>query len=161
MSVLFCLALQGFAQPAVPESLHAPVSMDEAAKRDVEMQLKEAFSQLVHSITTLDEEASIAYYELSDCFVTAADGVFSTDTEAFCNNVRETFEGIEKIDMKLEDEKYYALSPTSGTVTFSFDEAFLMKDGSKQQFKGAFMYVYQKINGEWKIVQYAGAHLPQ
>lgn len=133
--------------------------LSEKEKLLLEKEVETAFNGFSESMKKLDAKSTLDFLYLHGEFVNAADGNIDYSGENIANHFNEAFNSFSKFLYMDVPEKYiYIINQEAATVTIKFDEALVLENNDTAYVEGSYIYVYQKIDENWKIVQMAGSH---
>ena len=145
---------------SVPErSQNQVTTLSDKQKAAIVEEVEKAFDTFAQSIRDLDEETFMNCIALDEGFIHCANGKIY-NTEKFCKNIHQSFTTLQKVQkMDFSDLQIKVLSPSAAVLSTRFIEEMISTNEEPLQVQGASMYVYERMDDDWKIVQMGGSHL--
>jgi ketosteroid isomerase-like protein len=139
----------------------ASLRMTEENKAEVAASIEETFSNYVEATLKMDWEPTLQIYLDSDKLVFAANGSVIIGKISFVEAMNQLTNTIKEFNALEIIKKYiYVLSRNSAVLTIEFNESYISISDDLIHTHGSFIYVFQRIDGEWKIVHAGGTHIP-
>jgi ketosteroid isomerase-like protein len=135
--------------------------MTEEEKAEVADSIEETFSKYVEATLNMDLETKLQFFLDSKDLVIASDGSITAGKSSFAEAYNQLENTIKEFNSLEIIKKYiYILSCNSAVLTIEFDERYTSISDDVVHTRGSFLYVFQRINGKWKIVHAGGTHIP-
>ena len=94
-------------------------------------------------------------------FVFAADGALMSGKDNFTKMHKESAGTIKEFNsFKLPQKYVYVLSKDAAVITIEYEESYTSISDDIHRIRGSWIYVFHRINDDWKIVHTGGAHVP-
>lgn len=139
---------------------NAESAMTEEEKADVVEAVEARVSGYIDAIRRRDIGSMLDFWADTDGFVMAGDGQLTVGYDTWAqvlreNNVtRATVNSIAK-----SNEHVYVLAPDAASYSMEFEWSMTRTAGDTLRARGAWTYVFKRLNGKWQVVQSAGTHV--
>ena len=155
MFTLFvCAAITQACAPASPSAMS---EQERAAVAEAVAQRVEGY---VDAIRTLDLDRMLQFWADTDGFVYAGDGSLTVGYDVHAAQLREVIGSTAQVNsMEISDPHIYVLGPDAAAYSMEFEWSMTSVSGDTTRARGAWTYVFKRLDGEWKVVHSAGTHL--
>ena len=94
-------------------------------------------------------------------FAMAGDGTLSVGYDAWIQSVEELTANTDSVAfVEIVGEPAVAvLGPDAASYAMEYRWRFVMRDGSTLSAEGSWMYVFRRIDGQWRAIHSAGSHI--
>ena len=135
-------------------------TLNEQKKKEIR---KEIDSIMTHFFNpnSLDYEQHIALRANTEGYLFAADGkIIFTDYQSYTKGVKSSFEDVQHF-IELDNTKTYVfpLAIDAATCTTEFQGKYINTEGDTITHNGCWTFVFQKFDGEWKVIHENGTHI--
>ena len=139
----------------------AAAQITEEEKAEVAASIEQAFSEYVEATLQMDWDKTLQFFIDSDDLVFAANGSIVTGKNSFVMAHNQVTDTVKEFNSFETPNKYiYILSRDSAVLTIEFNESFTLSPDDVARTHGSFVYVFHRINGDWKIVHAGGTIVP-
>lgn len=139
----------------------AAARITEEEKAEVAASIEQTFSEYVEATLKMDWEKTLQFFIDSDDLVFAANGSIVTGKNSFVTAHNQMTDTINEFSsFKIPNKYIYVLSRDSVVLTIEFNESFMLVPDDAVRTHGSFVYVFHRINGDWKIVHAGGTIVP-
>jgi ketosteroid isomerase-like protein len=122
---------------------------------------EQALSDFVEAMKQMDWNRMFEFFVGGDDLVFAEDGTISSGKDTIVANLKEKTGAIKKINSLEHTKKHvYVLSKEAAVITIEFDQSFTLVTEDIVRQRGSWIYVFHRINNEWKIVHAGGTRVP-
>jgi len=95
-----------------------------------------------------------------DGFVFAAEGSLIAGYDAFAEQLRSAMEATASVNsIEKSNEHIYVSAKDAASYSLEFAGSMTAVSGDTVRSRGSWTYVFKRIDGEWRIVHCAGAHV--
>ncbi len=99
------------------------------------------------------------FYSKEHDFAFASDGELLTDYAAFESGTKEAIANTkELLTFKLSNSRAHVISENAVSYATNFEWQIVEQSGDTLRAKGSWLYLFEKRDGEWRVVQCAGTH---
>ena len=156
----FVVGCQQYYEEPIEEAAEE-TQMTEEARASVSASVEQAFSEFVDAMTQTDWNRMYQFMLEGDEFVFAADGEVISGKANFLNSHKEATGAVKEFNTIEYPQKYiYVLSKDAAVITIEYDESYTSVSDDIIRLRGSWIYVFHRINDEWKIVHTGGTHIP-
>lgn len=135
--------------------------MTEEERASVAASIEQEFADYVEATLQMDWDKTLQLYTDGDDLVFAANGSIVTGKDSFITAHNQLTGRIKEFKTLEVPNKYiYVLSRDSAVFTIQFDESYTSNSDDAVRSRGSFLYVFHRMNGEWKIVHAGGTIVP-
>lgn len=139
----------------------AAAQITEEEKAEVAASIEQAFSEYVKATLQMDWDKTLRFFIDSDDLVFAANGSIVTGKNSFVMAHNQLTDTVKEFNSFEIPNKYiYVLSDNSAVLTVEFKESFTLSSDDVVRTNGSFIYIFHRINGDWKIVHAGGTIVP-
>ena len=101
------------------------------------------------------------FYMEGNELVFAGDGMVISGKDSLIENLKERRGAIKEFTSVEEPQRYvYVLSRDAAVITHEFNQSYTLVTDEILRFRGSWIYVFKRINDEWKFVHFGGTHVP-
>ncbi|MBW7995316.1 MAG: nuclear transport factor 2 family protein [Candidatus Glassbacteria bacterium] len=145
------------AQGCAPAS---PDVMSEQEKAAVAESVGKRVEWYVAAIRTLDLDRMLQFWADTDGFVFAGDGSLTIGYDAYAAQLRDAIGSTAQVNsIEIRDPQVYVLSRDAAAYSMEFEWSMTSVAGDTTRSRGAWTYVFKRLDGKWKVVHSAGKHL--
>ena len=135
--------------------------MTDEERASVAASAEQALSDYVEVMKQMDWNRMFEFFVDGDELVFAEDGTLKSGKDTIVENIKEKTGAIKKINSIEHPKKHvYVLSRDSAVITVEFDQSFTLVTDDIVRQHGSWIYVFHRINNEWKIVHTGGTRTP-
>jgi ketosteroid isomerase-like protein len=114
----------------------------------------------VDAINALDLDGMLEFWADTDGFVYAGDGSLTVGYDAYAGQLREAIGSTAQVNsIEIREPHIYVLSPDAAAYSMEFEWSMTSVAGDTTSSRGAWTYIFKRLDGEWKVVHSAGTHL--
>ena len=122
---------------------------------------EQALSDYVEAMKQMDWNRMFEFLVDGDELVFAEDDMLKSGKDTLVGNLKEKTGAIKKINSLEHPQKHvYVLSKDAAVITVEFDQSITLVTDDIIRQRGSWIYVFHRINNEWKIVHTGGARVP-
>lgn len=134
--------------------------LSENQKSQVKKEVDEAVMKFLDA-KTLSFETHTGLRADKAGFLFAGDGKIEfTDYKSYREATKKIFEGVKQFtDMKILSMHTYVLAENAAVSTVEFASHFITTKGDTLPNNGCWTFVFEKFDGNWKVVQEKGTHI--
>ncbi len=144
-------------QACTPPSPSAMSEQERAAVAEAVAQRVEGY---VDAISTLDLDRMLQFWADTDEFVFAGDGSLTVGYDVYAAQLREAIGSTAQVNsIEIREPHIYVLSSDAAAYSMEFEWSMTSVAGDTTRSRGAWTYVFKRLDGEWKVVHSAGTHL--
>ena len=134
--------------------------MTDEEKAAVAASAEQALLDYVAAMKQMDWNRMFEFFVDRDDLVFAEDGTISFGKDTIVANLKEKTAAIKKINSIEHPKKHvYVLSKDAAVISLEFDQSFTLINDDIIRQRGSWIYVFQRINNEWKIVHTGGTRV--
>jgi ketosteroid isomerase-like protein len=135
--------------------------MTEEVRDSISASVEQAFSEYVDATKQMDLNRMYQFLIEGDEFVVALDGALISGKDNFVKMHKKGAGTIKEFNSIEFPQKYvYVLSKDAAVITIEYDESYTTLSDETLRIRGSWIYVFNRINDEWKIVHTGGTHVP-
>ena len=135
--------------------------MTDEEKASVASSAEQALSDYVATMKQKDWNRMFEFFVDGDDLVFAEDGIINSGKDFIVGNLREKTAAIKKINSLEHTKKHvYVLSKDAAVISLEFDQSFTLVTDDIIRQRGSWIYIFHRINNEWKIVHTGGTRVP-
>jgi ketosteroid isomerase-like protein len=135
--------------------------MTDEERASVAASAEQALSGYAEAIQQMDWSRMFKYLIDGDELVFAEDGAVISGKDTIVENLKEKTGAIKKLNSLEHPKQYvYVLSRDAAVITVEFDQSFTLVTDDIIRQRGSWIYVFHRINNEWKIVHTGGNRIP-
>jgi len=151
---LVCVVIVQACAPASPDA------MNEQEKAAVAEAVGQRVEWYVNAIRTLDLDRMLQFWADTDGFVFAGDGSLTIGYDAYAAQLRDAIGSTVQVNsIEIRNPQVYVLSRDAAAYSMAFEWSMTSVAGDTMRARGAWTYVFKRLDGEWKVVHSAGTHL--
>jgi hypothetical protein len=135
--------------------------MTDEEKASVAASAEQALSEYAEVMKRMDWNRMFEFFVDGDDLVFAEDGKVSFGKDVIVGNLREKTAAIKKINSLEHTNKHvYVLSKDAAVISLEFDQSFTLVTDDIIRQRGSWIYIFHRINNEWKIAHTGGTRIP-
>ena len=135
--------------------------MTDEERASVAASAEQALADYVEAMKQMNWNRMFEFLVDGDELVFAEDGTLKSGKNALVGNLKEKAGAIKKINSLEHPQKHvYVLSKDAAVITVEFDQSITLVTDDIIRQRGSWIYVFHRINNEWKIVHTGGTHIP-
>jgi hypothetical protein len=158
---LVCLLCFAFGCHKAEEVVAESPDMTDEEKASVAASAEQALSEYVETMKQMDWNRMFEFFMDGDDLVFAEDGTISSGKDVIVGNLREKTAAIKKINSLEHTNKHtYVLSKDAAAISLEFDQSFTLVTDDTIRQRGSWIYIFHRINNEWKIAHTGGTRIP-
>jgi len=156
--LLFCFTFGcQKAEEVAEESSH----MTDEERASVAASAEQALTDYVEAMKQMNWNRMFEFLVDGDELVFAEDGTLKSGKNTLVGNLREKTAAIKKINSLEHTNKHvYVLSKDAAVISLEFDQSFTLVTDDIIRQRGSWIYIFHRINNEWKIVHTGGTRIP-
>jgi ketosteroid isomerase-like protein len=124
--------------------------LSEAEKRQIAGEVLEAGLASLEHGRNLDADSEFAVF--ADEFVYAEDGIVVANADSLLNVYRALYSTLESLNPSWHNTHVHVISGDLAVLTGNYDSWAEGNSGTRLVFHGAFTWVFQKHDDQWKVV---------
>lgn len=129
------------------------MSFSSDEKAQVELEVREVFSDLVEASKALDTERYLAFFDQATFIGLNADGTIWKTLDDLKALIHPAFRMIERVDSLEFDNVFVSvITPTMAILVNEYEQSALLKNGKSSFSAGGGAQVWSKLDGRWKLV---------
>lgn len=118
----------------------------------IQNEVKNVMSDIIKSVNTLNADSAFKYICKKNYVGFTDNGKSLRNHDSTLNMFKRIYSSLQKLDIKLIDDKYTALSPDIAIFTTSFEEEIVDKNNTLTKAKGAMTAVLKKSENQWRVI---------
>ena len=135
--------------------------MTDEERASVAASAEQALSDYVAAIKQMDWNRMFEFFVGGDDLVFAEYGTIRSGKDTIVANLKEKTGAIKKINSLKHPKKHvYVLSRDAAVISLEFDQSFTLVTDDIIRQRGSWIYIFHRINNEWKIVHTGGTRVP-
>lgn len=134
--------------------------LSEAEKQSITKEIQLYTNGYADALRRKDLKWFQQFWENSDAFVFAGDGIVVTDYDKeITQKMQRIFADVKEMPVfEFTKGHVYVLSKDAASYATDFTWTVVSNKGDTTRCKGAWLYVFKKSAGGWRVVQSAGTH---
>jgi hypothetical protein len=158
---LLCFTFSCQKAEEVAEEPAESSQMTDEEKALVAASAKQALLDYEEALKQMDWNRIFEFLVDGDELVFAEDGMLKSGKDTLVENLKEKTGAIKKINLLEYTNKHvYVLSKDAAVITLEFNQSFTLVTDDIVRQRGSWIFVFHRINDEWKIVHAGGTHIP-
>lgn len=146
---------------AIGCQLHKKDALNDKQKKQVKEEVSQVLHDLLHPGDTLQLKKYLSYYQLDSDAAVAMDGYIIKGKTMIRQYLEEMVGDVRTIETRLPKMHIRVVKTDVAIVSFLANEKTYFMDGEILPSQGSYQLVFQKIDGQWKIIASAGAHVKE
>jgi len=117
-------------------------------------------SGYVDAIRRRDIDSMLDFWADTDGFVMAGDGQLTVGYDTWAQVLRDNVVNIPTVNRIVKrNEHIFVLAPDAASYSMEFEWSMNKATGDTLRARGAWTYVFKRLNGKWQVVQSGGTHV--
>lgn len=134
--------------------------MTEEEKAQVAEAVEARVSGYVDAIRRMDLDWMLDFWANTDGFVMAGDGQLTVGYDTYAQVLRDVVASTSIVNsITKSNEHIYVLAPDAAAYSMAFEWSMTRTSGDTLRSRGAWTYVFKRLNGNWQVVQSGGTHV--
>ena len=134
--------------------------MTDQEKTEVVTGVSAAISEYVEAVKNMDLEAAGEFWADDPEFVIAGDGTLVASYDEWMSQIKGLWDGTAKVNsFEFFNPHVYVLANDAAAYSTEYKWSITSHAGETTNARGSWTYVFKHLNGRWRVVHSAGAHL--
>jgi ketosteroid isomerase-like protein len=134
--------------------------MNDQQKADVVAGVSAAVAEYGETIKKMDFDAAGEFWADDPGFVIAGDGALVASYHQWMSQIKDMWDGTSEVNyVELFNPHVYVLSEDAAAYSTEYRWSITSHEGETTNARGSWTYVFKHLNGRWRVVHSAGAHL--
>ena len=135
-------------------------NMTDQEKAEVVARVSAAVAGYGEAIKKMDLEAAGEFWADDPGFVIAGDGALVASYDEWMSQIKELWDGTAEVNsVELFNPHVYVLAEDAAAYSTEYKWSITSNEGETTNARGSWTYVFKHLNGLWRVVHSAGAHL--